>query len=47
MHQAVDAEMLVAQARALIDGERDPIANAANLSALLFMSLGDLNWAGV
>jgi GAF domain-containing protein len=37
---------LVAQARALIGEERDPIANAANLSALLFMSLDDLNWAG-
>jgi GAF domain-containing protein len=47
MQQAADVEMLVAQARALIDGERDPIANAANLSALLFMSLGDLNWVGV
>jgi L-methionine (R)-S-oxide reductase len=47
MLQGVDAEMLVAQARALIDGERDPVANSGNLSALLFMSLGELNWAGV
>lgn len=27
-------------------GERDRIANAANLSALLFNGLGDVNWAG-
>jgi L-methionine (R)-S-oxide reductase len=34
------------QARALLEGERDMIANAANLSALLFHSLPDLNWVG-
>ena len=33
-------------AEGLFRGERDPIANAANLSALLFMGLADLNWAG-
>ena len=38
--------MLVAQARALLDGERDPIANAANLAALVYGALPDLNWAG-
>lgn len=37
---------LVLQARALLEGERDRIANAANLSALLWHSLPDLNWAG-
>ncbi len=37
---------LVAQARALIDGEPDRIANAANLSALVYHALPDLNWAG-
>jgi GAF domain-containing protein len=37
---------LVAQARALIDGEPDRIANAANLSALIYHALPDLNWAG-
>lgn len=30
----------------LISNERDFIANAANLSALIFMILPDLNWAG-
>lgn len=34
------------QAAALLDGERDRIANAANLSSLLWHSLPDLNWAG-
>jgi GAF domain-containing protein len=33
-------------AEGLFRGERDAIANAANLSALLWMGLPDLNWAG-
>jgi L-methionine (R)-S-oxide reductase len=37
---------LLEQARALLEGERDFTANAANLSALLFHTLPDLNWAG-
>jgi L-methionine (R)-S-oxide reductase len=37
---------LLAQARALVHGERDRVANAANLSALVFHALPDLNWAG-
>ena len=34
------------QARALLKGERDPTANAANIASLVFHSLPDLNWAG-
>ncbi len=37
---------LAAQARALLGGEHDRIANAANLSALIFHALPALNWAG-
>jgi len=37
---------LQAQARALLEGERDAVANAANLSALIWHTLPDLNWAG-
>lgn len=37
---------LAAQLRALIAGETDFIANAANFAALLYHSLPDLNWAG-
>lgn len=37
---------LVEQARALLAGERDRVANAANFSALVYHSLPDLNWAG-
>ncbi len=37
---------LLEQAGGLLHGERDRIANAANLSALLFNALPDLNWAG-
>ena len=38
--------LLNQQARALIEQESDLIANMANLSALLFNQLPDLNWAG-
>jgi GAF domain-containing protein len=34
------------QARALLEGERDPTANAANLASLVFHTLPELNWAG-
>jgi len=37
---------LLEQARALLHGERDFTANAANLAALIFHTLPDLNWAG-
>lgn len=37
---------LVEQARALVAGEPDRIANAANLSALVYHALPDLNWVG-
>jgi L-methionine (R)-S-oxide reductase len=37
---------LAGQARALLSGETDRIANAANLAALVYHSLPDLNWAG-
>ena len=37
---------LLEQARGLMHGETDRIANAANLSSLVFHSLPDLNWVG-
>jgi len=37
---------LAEQARALLHGESDRIANAANLSALIYHALPNLNWAG-
>lgn len=37
---------LDAQLRALIGEEHDPIAHAANTSALLYQMTPDLNWAG-
>jgi GAF domain-containing protein len=37
---------LAAQLGALLAGERDPIANAANMAALIYHGLPDLNWAG-
>ena len=42
----IDYELLIHQARALVDAESDPIANAANLSALIASSVSGLNWAG-
>ena len=37
---------LAEQARAMMHGESDRIANAANLSALVYHALPELNWAG-
>ena len=37
---------LAAQLEALLAGESDAIANAANTSALLYQMMPDLNWAG-
>ena len=37
---------LAAQLEALLTGETDLIANAANTSALLYQMMPDLNWAG-
>lgn len=37
---------LADQARGLLHGERDRIANAANFAALVYNALPDLNWAG-
>lgn len=39
-------EELARQASGLFHGERDAIANAANLAALIAWGLADLNWAG-
>src|SRR5688500_6959198 len=44
--KAADYERLCAELAALLAGERDLIANAANTAALLFDALPDLNWAG-
>lgn len=37
---------LAEQARHLLDGETDRIANAANFSALLYHTLPEVNWVG-
>src|SRR5215216_481664 len=37
---------LAEQLRALVEGEEDATANAANLASLVFHTLPDLNWAG-
>ncbi len=39
-------EELLRQARGLLEGERDLVANAANLSALIWQIVPDLNWSG-
>ena len=38
--------LLKAQASALLEGEPDRIANMANLSALLWQALPEVNWVG-
>ncbi|MEB3416320.1 GAF domain-containing protein [Alteriqipengyuania sp. WL0013] len=44
--KAVLYDDLLSAAGALVDGERDPVANMANIAALLWQFLPDLNWAG-
>ena len=39
-------DQLLGQVRGLLHGERDHIANAANLSALVYHALPALNWVG-
>ncbi len=44
--EAVDYALLAAQAEALLSGQGHRIANAANLSALVYQALPDVNWVG-
>ena len=46
MNKQEQYEELTRQARGLLAGERDRVANAANLSALIWHGLPDLNWCG-
>ncbi len=41
-----DYEIMLKQAKELVDGVPHFIANLANISALLFETLEDINWAG-
>ncbi len=43
---AAQSDEVLEQLRALLAGEPDPIANAANTAALLYTSLPNLNWVG-
>ncbi len=42
----MDYDLLVSQAQALLSGESNFIANAANFAALVYHELPGLNWAG-
>lgn len=44
--QEENYEMLIKQLKALLDGEKDAIANLANSSALLNQFLTEINWVG-
>lgn len=46
MHKPDLFAALAAQARALVAGEPDRIANAANIAALIYHELPRINWAG-
>lgn len=41
-----DYPLLLKQLASMTETERDTVANLANASALLYMSLKDINWAG-
>jgi GAF domain-containing protein len=43
---AVNYSLLKDQAHGLLSGQSHRVANAANLSALIFQEIPDLNWAG-
>lgn len=45
-NKAEQYAQLLQQARALMAGESDRTANAANLAALVYHALSDLNWVG-
>jgi GAF domain-containing protein len=44
--QAVQDDDLLSELRGILAGEPDPIANAANVAALIYARLPRLNWAG-
>lgn len=44
--QSTQPDELLRQCEALLASSRDRVANAANLSALLYHSLEDVNWVG-
>ena len=44
--KAANPHWLTEQARALLAGQTDVVANAANLSALIYLAMEDVNWAG-
>lgn len=46
MSQSEFYQQLTAQARSLVSGETNLIANMANISALIFTTMEDINWAG-
>jgi L-methionine (R)-S-oxide reductase len=45
-NEKLDRESLLAQAGALLAGQNDRIANAANLASLLYHALAEVNWVG-
>lgn len=45
-NKAEQYAQLLEQARALMAGETDPVANAANLSSLVYHALPGFNWVG-
>lgn len=46
MSEEVDYGLLAEQARALLGGQSHLVANAANLSALIYQEVPNLNWVG-
>ena len=46
MPNAASSDDLIEALDAVLAGEDDLIANTANVAALLFERLGDVNWAG-
>jgi len=44
---ATDYHLLAEQLQAVLEGEKDPLANTANFVGLLYHAMTDINWLGV
>lgn len=44
---AADRAAFLDQIRALLEGENDPVTNAANLAAFFWMEMPDISWVGM
>ena len=44
--KAEEYDRIDAELTAIVDGEKDFLANMSNCAAILFLTLSEINWAG-